>query len=184
MRRLIFGVMAGMILPLYSAHASISDDLNSDLPMASVFANAINESISVQDILGSIIDLKPSSGGDAVCAAVSASPDTAPDLAAFAISKGLAPAVVATSSMQCAPEQATQTYAKLKEAGVSDEDLLASALAAGLDPTALQEATAAGNPQGQGQGLGIAPGQTGRRVNPPPFGNNGGGGGGNTASPG
>lgn len=53
------------------------------------------------------------------------------------------------------------------------------AILAGADPADVTESAAAGG----GRGLGIAPGQTGSPVTPPPFGSNAGGGGGGNSSP-
>ena len=182
MRHLIIGVVAGMF-PLYSAFADIPADIESGQPMQTIFENAIASGEAVQSTLGSVIGLRADLGGPALCTAVTLDAENAADLATFALDQGLAPNVVVTSAMQCAGDQAAAIYSAMQKKGVSEEDLLASAIEAGQDPTLLQEATAAGNAQGQGRGLGIAPGQTGRAVTPPPFGSNAGGGGGGTGSP-
>ncbi len=176
MRRLLLGALVGM-LP-FSALADVTSDLQAGQPMASVFANAQQSGSSVESILGSVIAANSGLGAEAVCSAVTLDPANAASLAEFAIASGLPAIVVATSAMQCAPEQAPAIFARMQQLGVPDDELLAAALEAGQDPTALLEATAAG----QGQGLTIAPGQTGRPVSPPPFGSNAGGGGGGNAS--
>ncbi len=180
MRRLLLGALVGM-LP-FSAFADVPSDLQAGQPMASVFANAQQTGASVESILGSVIAANSSLGIEALSAAVTLDPANAASLAEFAIANGLPASSVATAAMQSAPEQAADIFTRMKELGVPEDELLASALEAGQDPTALLEATAAG-PQGQGQGLTIAPGQTGRPVTPPPFGSNAGGGGGGNASP-
>ncbi len=180
MRHLIIGVVAGMF-PLYSAFADIPADIESGQPMQTIFENAISSGEAVQSTLGSVIALRADLGGPALCTAVTLEPENAADLATFALDQGLTPNVVVTSAMQCAGDQAAAIYSAMQKKGVSEEDLLASAIEAGQDPTQLQEATAAGN--AQDQGTGATPGQAGRAVPLSPFGSNAGGGGGGTASP-
>ena len=170
MRRLIFGVMAGMILPLYSAHASIASDITENKPIAEVIQNA--GEISLTDLMAQIAAANPELLADAVAAIISADPTKA-DAAVDAATKA-------------DPTQAAAIVSAAAGAGANLEQMQQVAIAADptVDPVAVGEATAAGNGNAQGQrrGLTIAPGQTGRRVNPPPFGNNGGGGGGGTGS--
>ncbi|BBB28865.1 hypothetical protein [Neptunomonas japonica] len=180
MRRLLLGVVVG-ILPFTSAFADVASDLETGQPMASIFSNAQAQGSSVESILGSVIASNSGLGAEAVCSAVTLEPANAASLAEFAIASGLPSSAVATSAMQCAPEQAPAVFSRMQELGVPNDELLASALEAGQDPTTLLEATAAGNPQAPG--LNIAPGQRGRPVTPPPFGSNAGGGGGGNASP-
>ena len=169
MRRLILGVMAGMILPLYSAHASIQTDIAENKPMAEVIQNA--GEISLTDLMTQIAAVNPALLADAVAAIVANNPDQAN--------------AAVDAATKADPTQAAAIVSAAAGAGADLAQMQQVAILAdpAVDPTAVSEATAAGNAQGQGRGLGIAPGQTGRRVSPPPFGNNGGNGGGGTGSP-
>ena len=174
MRRLLLGALVGM-LP-FSAIADVASDLQAGQPLATVFANAQQTGSSVESILASIIAADSSLGIEALSAAIALDPANAVSLAEFAIASGLPAEAVATAAMQSAPAQAAAIFASMQKLGVPEANLLAAALNAGQDPTALLAATAAG------RGQTIAPGQTGRAVTPPPFGSNAGGGGGGGAS--
>ncbi|BBB25449.1 hypothetical protein [Amphritea japonica] len=167
MRKIIMGVVAGMLLPLYPAQANIQTDLKAGLPLTDVIQNAITEVSSVDKILSKLlVNCKPEA--DIVtCKA------------------GSAESIISAAASSFSDDtEALQTIGQMGlDAGLTEEELTQIALNNGIDPTAILPVTAAGNPQGQGQGLNIAPGQTGNPVTPPPFGSNAGGGGGGNASP-
>lgn len=176
MRRLLLGVLVG-ILPFTSALADVTSDLASGQPVATIFDNAVKAGETIEATLGSIITTQRDLGPEAVCSAVTLDPENAADLAEFALNSGLTASSVATSAMQCAPDKAPEIYTRMKELGMPEDELLASAIEAGQDPTALLEATAAGNPIAP---LVTAPGQTSLPT-PVTFGEDDGGGG--VASP-
>lgn len=183
MRQLILGVVAGVLLPLFPAHADIQTDLNADQPMPLVFDNAISTGLSVRDTLGQVIDYRLELSAAAVCTAVQKDAEHADELVKFAISKGADAAGAATSALQCAPDQAAQIFAALRELGISEDVLIQVAMDTGVDPTVALEPTAAGTPDGGTAPADATPGQTGTAIAPPPFGSNTGGGGGSNASP-
>ncbi|WP_090730552.1 hypothetical protein [Neptunomonas qingdaonensis] len=176
MRRLLLCVLAG-ILPFTTVLADISTDLASEQPMAIIFNNAVEAGDTIENILGSVIKSQSGLGPEAVCTAVTLDPENAANLAEFAVNSGLTASTVVTSAMQCAPDKAPEIYTKMKELGMPEDELLASAIEAGQDPTALLEAAAAGNPIAP---LVAAPGQTSLPT-PLTFGEDDGGGG--VASP-
>ncbi|QEQ95984.1 hypothetical protein [Neptunomonas concharum] len=168
MRHLIIGVVAGMF-PLYSAFADIPSDIASGLSISEVVSNATADGQSVESIFQQVAAINPDTVALVVSAMVSANPDAADSIVAAAIT--------------AAPDKAQDITSAAISSGADADAVITAAIGAGADPTSITEATAAGNPQGQGRGLGIAPGQTGRAVTPPPFGSNAGGGGGGIGSP-
>lgn len=167
MRKIIMGVVAGMLLPLYPAQANIQTDLKAGLPLTEVIQNAITEVSSVDKILSKLlVNCKPNAE-QITCKA------------------GTAESIISAAASTFSEDaDALQAIGQAGiDAGLTEAELTQIALNNGIDPTAILPATAAGNPQGQGQGLTIAPGQTGTPVTPAPFGNNAGGGGGGNASP-
>lgn len=183
MRRLLLGVLV-VILPFTSALADVASDIASGQPMATIFDNAVKAGETIESTLDSVISAQSDLGAEALCSAVTLDPENAANLAEFALTSGLAASVVATSAMQCAPEKAQEIFARMQQLGMPEDELLASALQAGQDPTALLEATAAGNPAAPITPVVAAPGQTGLTGTPAPFASNTGGGGGGVASPG
>ncbi|SER15029.1 hypothetical protein SAMN03080615_04108 [Amphritea atlantica] len=166
MRRLIIGVVAGMLLPLYPAFADSNDTIISQIQEATQDASTPEQiSAAIEDMLAN---------------AESPEQQQAILTAAMSVYSADADALAAIGSAA-------------NNTGISPDVVTQSALAANVSPTDVLAATAAGNGNGQGpgngngqgngQGLGIAPGQTGNPVTPPPFGNNGGGAGGGTGSP-
>lgn len=168
MRRFLTGVMVGM-LPLYSAFADITSDMSQGLPIADVVANATAEGSSYDAILQQIAAVNPDALSSAVFALVSANPSLADQVVAAAVAINA--------------DKAAEITSAAVSAGANADSVALAAIQAGADPTAVTEATAAGNPPATPPGLTIAPGQTGIPVTPPPFGNNGGGGGGGSGSP-
>lgn len=165
MRKIIMGVVAGMLLPLYPAQANIQTDLKAGLPLTEVIQNAITEVSSVDKILSKLLV------------------NCKPEAELISCKAGSAESIISAAASSFSEDtDALQTIGQAGiDAGLTEAQLTQIALNNGIDPTALLPATAAGNPQGQG--LNIAPGQTGNPVTPPPFGNNAGGGGGGNASP-
>ena len=186
MRRLLLGALVGM-LP-FSALADVTSDLQAGQPMATVFANAQQTGSSVESILGLVIASDQTLGIDALSAAIALDPSNAVSLAEFAIASGLPAATVTTAAMQSAPAQAQAIFSRMQQFNVPEDELLASALDAGQDPTALLEAPAAGpqvpeQAQNQDANIVVPAAQAGRPVSPTAFGSNTGGGGGGNASP-
>ncbi|WP_299199310.1 hypothetical protein [uncultured Amphritea sp.] len=157
MRQYIFGVVAGLLLPLSPAQANIQTDLSSGLPLTEVILNAITEASSVDKILSELLV------------------DCQPDGDFITCKEGSAEAIISAAASSFSDD--TDALATIGQAGIdaglSEEQLTQIAINNGIDPTAILPAAAAGNPQAQ------APGQ----ITPAPFGNNTGGGGGGTASP-
>ncbi|WP_415883591.1 hypothetical protein [Neptuniibacter sp. QD34_54] len=153
MRRTIISMAVGIMLPFSASYADIASDVEAGLSPAQIVANAQAEGLTVDQIMQQIA----SADAALIDAIVTAAIDAGMNAGA------VVNAATAAGADRVAMEQV--------------------AILAGADPSEVGEATAAGGPQGQGRGLGIAPGQTGNPVSPPPFGSNGGGGGGGNPSP-
>nr|WP_067298187.1 hypothetical protein [Marinobacterium profundum] len=153
MQRRIISVIFGLLLPVSVSFADIASDIGAQLPASGIVANAQTAGLTIEQIMQQVAAVDTALLEAVVTAAIEA---------------GMDPAAVVAAAEAAGGDRAAMEIA---------------AILGGADPSAVTAATAAGNPQGQGQGLGIAPGQTGRPVSPPPFGSNGGGGGGGNPSP-
>jgi len=145
---------ASMIMGAATASANIASDVQSQLPMQQIFNNALTTSTSLVDIFNQIgtadQTLMPAATTYATCNNL----DSAESIVSAAFS--------------AAPDQAQAISNAARACGVTEEQLLNSALASNIDPTTIGEATAAG---------GGIPG-AGTGVSAPSFGSTGGAGGG------
>lgn len=152
MRRLLASIAFAGLLPFTVVQADIASDIAANLSASEIVTNAQAEGLTIEQIMQEVATTDASQLDAIVTAAIDA---------------GLDPSTVVNAAAAAGGDRAAMETA---------------AILAGADPTEVTEATAAGGPQGQGQGLTIAPGQTGNAVSPPPFGNNAGGGGGGNPS--
>lgn len=108
MRRTLLGVALGLVLPLGLAHASIESDLQANVPMQTVFTNALAQNISVDDALRQVIEKSPSQAYAAITAATQLNPDQAGNIISAALGRqyNLNPAQVVAAALQGAPERA------------------------------------------------------------------------------
>lgn len=159
MRQFIIGVVAGMLLPLFPAQASIQTDLNSDLSLNEIISNAITDGTSVEDILSELFNNCPDIDNPE---SVSCKSSTASAAASSFSEDAIALKTIGQTAL---------------DSGLTEAQLIEIALSNGIDPTAILPDTAAGNaPQNQNTGGGnTAPLST--------FGDNTGSGGGGSASP-
>ncbi|MCP3700574.1 MAG: hypothetical protein GY920_18990 [Aliivibrio sp.] len=94
-------------------------------------------------------------------------PQVAPNILSILLNKqGVDPQNAITAAMAAAPDKATEIAQVARDAGVSNEDITSAALLAGVDPTQIAEASAAGTPTNTS----VAP------PSPPSVGGQGGGG--------
>ena len=153
------------LLPFQTVNADIESDVNSNLPIKVIFDNAFLDGLSLEDIFNQIAGVSPGLTPDATTYATCNKLDAVETIMAFAFA--------------AAPELAQPIANAARECGVTEEELLNSALAANIDPTTIGEATAAGGAPAAGGG-----GATGAPLAAPTFGSAGGAGGGGTASEG
>ena len=161
MRVLAAFITVGMLLNPLAVNADVASDVNSNLPIKVIFDNGFTDGLSLEDIFSQIAatsqGLIPAATTYATCNQLDAM-DT-----------------ILTFAFNVAPDLAQPIANAARDCGVSEEDLLNSALAANIDPTTIGEATAAG---------GIPAVGAGATIPVPSFGSAGGTGGGGTASAG
>lgn len=154
MRQVILGVVAGMVmLPMTSAQAA-----NEDQSVVDQVQAAIQDAGTAADIQSAIEAMLNNAQTDAQRDAILS--------AAMSLNAGNPAALALVGNAA-------------RNAGLSDQQLITSALTANVSPDAVLPATAAGNPQGQG----ISSGPTSTPVFAPAFGSSAGSGGGGNASP-
>ncbi|EPJ43076.1 MAG: hypothetical protein OFPII_43640 [Osedax symbiont Rs1] len=160
----------GIVLASFQASASIESDIIAKKSMKVIFDNAVTNKTGIPETFNQIAKtdakLTPAATTYAACNKLDSN---------LAILNAAFSAVDPTSDLVGAISDAA------RKCGASEEDLLGSALANNIDPTAIGEATAAGGPL---PGAGGAAGATGAPVSAPSFGSAGGSGGGGTASAG
>jgi len=159
---IIFAV--AFLLPYQNVNADIESDVNSNLPIKVIFDNAFSDGLSLEDIFNQIAGASPGLTPNATTYATCNKLDAMETIMAFAFA--------------AAPDLAQPIANAARECGVTEEELLNSALAANIDPTTIGEATAAGGAPAAGGGV------TGAPLTAPTFGSAGGTGGGGTASEG
>ena len=165
MRVLAAFITVGMLLTPHAVNADVASDVNSNIPIKVIFDNAFAEGLSLEDIFKQI---------------AGASQGMTPAATTYATCNQLdAMDTILTFAFAAAPDLAQPIANAARGCGVSEEDLLNSALAANIDPTTIGEATAAGGAPAAGGG-----GATGAPLSAPSFGSAGGTGGGGTASAG
>lgn len=162
MRRLFASIAFAGLLPFSVVQANVADDLAAQLSASDVLSNALETCLTPESQTCSAAQL------DQLMLDVAA------------VDVALLDSFV-TAGIDAGLNAGDIVRAAIK-AGANPDEIAQTAILAGADPAEVTEATAAGGPQGQGQGLTIAPGQTGNAVSPPPFGNNAGGGGGGNPS--
>jgi len=156
---IIFAI--AFILPYQNVNADIESDVNSNLPIKVIFDNALADGLSLEDIFNQIAGASPGMTPAATTYATCNKLDSVETIMAFAFA--------------AAPDLAQPIANAGRECGVTEEELLNSALAANIDPTTIGEATAAGGAPGAG-------GATGAPLGAPGFGSTGGAGGGAPAT--
>jgi hypothetical protein len=149
-----------------NAYADIPSDVQSDQSMKVIFDNALTDNLDIGNIFNQIAlakqSLTPNATTYATCNKIDANE------------------TILSAAFSAAPDLALDIANAARECGATEEELLNSALASNIDPTAIGEATAAG--PGAAPGVGAA--ATGAPVAAPSFGTAGGTGGGGAASAG
>ncbi len=160
----------GVLLASFQASASIESDIIAKESMKVIFDNAVTVNTGIPAIFNQIAktdaQLTPAATTYATC---------------NKLDSNLAILNAAFGSVDPTSKLVEEIANAARKCGASEEDLLGSALANNIDPTAIGEATAAGGPL---PGAGGAAGATGAPVAAPSFGSAGGAGGGGTASAG
>ncbi|EPJ56265.1 MAG: hypothetical protein OFPI_00550 [Osedax symbiont Rs2] len=160
MRVLATFITIGMLLTPHAVNADVASDVNSNLPIKGIFDNAFSDGLSLEDIFNQV---------------AAANQGLTPTATSYATCNKLdAAETIMTFAFAAAPSLAQPIANAARECGVTEEELLNSALAANIDPTTIGEATAAGG----------GAGATGAPLAAPSFGSAGGAGGGGTASAG
>jgi len=157
-------IVASVLLMPLSAYATVESDINNNAPMKLIFDNAFADELDLVNIFDQIAAADQSLTPDATTYATCNKLDTNETIVSMAF--------------LAAPELAEPIANAARACGVTEEELLNSALASNIDPTTIGEATAAG---GGLPGAGGA-GGTGAPLSAPTFGSAGGAGGGGTAS--
>ena len=178
----ISNTLAASCLVLFSLNvqADIASDISDGKSIQEIFNNALADSKSLNDIFQNIgtsnQDLLPSATTYATCNDLGSDPEIT-GFAFAALPDSLKGPV--TNPDDTVNSLVTNIANAARQCGLSEEDLIASAVANGVDPTAVGEATAAGG--GAAPGAGVA--GTGAPLSTPGVSGVTGGGGGNTASP-
>ena len=151
-------LVVSIMLGTTAVSADIESDVQSQLPMQQIFNNAFESQTNLADIFQQI------GSADATQTPAATSYATCEKLDAVVTILNLA--------FVAAPELAEEIANAARECGATEEELLTSALASGIDPTTIGEATAAGG----------APAPVNTIIAPATFGNSVGTGGGGTGS--
>ncbi len=137
MRRTVLGLALGLMLPIGIAHADIAGDLNSGLPMQTVFTNALKSNMSIDAALKQVLDTKPELAYAAITAAVQLSPDQGANILSAALNRqyNLNPPQVVAAALQGAPEKAGVIVPTgiVKSASYYTVPIVQRALAEGVD---------------------------------------------------
>ncbi len=155
-RLLAAAISFALILPYQALNADVASDVNANLPTNVIFNNAFTDGLTLENIFIQI---------------GATSPGLIPNATSYATCNNLAAAeTIMVFAFTAAPQLAQATANAARACNVTEEELLNAALLAGIDPTTIGEATAAG---GAGTGSPIAA---------PSFGSAAGTGGGGVAS--
>jgi len=157
-------IIASALLMPFSAYATVESDVTNKAPMKLIFDNAFADKLDLVNIFNQI---------------AAADQSLTPDATTYAACNKLdSNETIVSMAFLAAPELAEPIANAARACGVTEEELLNSALASNIDPTTIGEATAAG---GGLPGAG-GPGGTGAPLSAPSFGSAGGAGGGGAAS--
>jgi hypothetical protein len=114
----------------FNTNASIQTDILENQPIETIIQKAILENITIENILPQIaaqnIDLIPSATSYATCNKLSSNES------------------ILSSAFAAAPQKALEIAQAARKCNVTEEEILNSALASNIDPTTINEATAAG----------------------------------------
>jgi len=157
-------IVASALLVPFSTYASVESDVTNKAPMKLIFDNAFADQLDLVNIFNQI---------------AAADQSLTPDATTYATCNKLGEnETIVSMAFLAAPELAEPIANAARACGVTEEELLNSALASNIDPTTIGEATAAGGGlPGAGGGAG-----TGAPLSAPSFGSAGGAGGGGTVS--
>ena len=76
------------------AYADVSSDMASELPLEQVIQNALDEGLTIEQIVEQMLTASPDNAAAIIAAAVAAQPDASTSIAQVAIAFGIDPAIV------------------------------------------------------------------------------------------